>query len=92
MSVYYEGQTIEVRCLISDPDTGVAIDPTTVICTVKSPRGALTSPSVQKRVPGSYAASVLCSEDGVWSYRFEGTGTRIAVDEGRFFVRNSSVL
>lgn len=91
MNVYQQGQTVKLRCKITDPDTGQPVDPTSMVISIRSPKGVRTSSAGTKTAPGEYSAIFTPNEDGIWSYRFEGQGARTSVDEGRFFVRRSMV-
>ena len=65
----------------------VAADPTTIVFHQRSPLGVRTSytyvtnAEVVRTATGVYHVDVTPTEPGVWSFRFEGTGTVTAVDE-----------
>lgn len=55
--------------------SGTPTDPTTVTLTVTDPTGTQTTPTPTHPSTGTYTASVACILDGLWSYKWEGTGT-----------------
>lgn len=71
-------------------DAGAPVEPTTVTCSVRSPSGTTTSPSVTN-ASGTYSAEIEPDEHGAWAYRFAGTGTYVAAEEGTFRVRRRQV-
>lgn len=66
--------------------SGTATDPTTVVCKVKDPSGAITTPSAVKDSTGNYHYDVAATISGRYYYRFEGTGTCQASAEAFFDV------
>lgn len=87
-----------------DPDCcvpPVAVDPTTVTLRLMSPsmvrtdidydpnQTAPTPEDIARSDVGEYSAQVVLDEAGEWSYRWEGTGTCQAVDEGKFAANGS---
>lgn len=69
---------------------GALADPTTVVCKVLSPAGATTTPTVTQDGTGLYHTEVTLTEEGTWSYRFEGTGTVVAAFEENIRVADSA--
>jgi hypothetical protein len=72
--------------------TGALTDPTTVVCTVKHPDASVTTSSNTKSSTGVYYSDITIDADGWWYYRFAGTGTLVAAEEGSFFVRVRKVV
>jgi hypothetical protein len=73
---------------------GTATDPTAVSLQVRTPTGVVTEYTyalgqVTKAATGSYYADVSATADGVWYWRWEGTGAAMAAAEGCFVVRAS---
>jgi hypothetical protein len=65
---------------------GVPTDATTVTLTITDPTGATSTPSVSHPATGTYTATVACTLNGVWLYKWVGTGTAQDVTEGTFTV------
>jgi len=73
---------------------GALTDPATVTLKVKKPDGTVTtytyaSAEITKDAVGRYSYQLTIDQDGVWSYRWIGTGTIVAAEEDAFFVRKS---
>jgi hypothetical protein len=65
---------------------GVPTDATTVTLTVTDPTATTSTPAVTHVTTGTYQATVACTLDGVWAYKWVGTGTATDVQEGTFTV------
>lgn len=94
MNAYDRGDLVRLTATFTDT-AGVATDPTTVTCRVRSPAGTTTvdtySPgSITKDSTGVYHLDVNASESGQWWYRWEGTGAVQQADEGTFSVEASA--
>lgn len=72
---------------------GTLTDPTAVTCTVQDPAGAVTTPTASKSSVGVWTANVDLTGGvaGMWWFRFAGTGTVQASEEGWFYVEVSNV-
>ena len=70
---------------------GVPTDPTTVTLTVTDPTGVVTTPSTTHVSTGTYTANVPCTADGIWTYKWVGTGTATDVVEGTWTVGPSAL-
>jgi hypothetical protein len=70
---------------------GVATDPTTIVCTVLAPSGAVTEPDVTRTDTGEYLADVDIDESGTWWFRWAGTGDLVVTEEGNFTVARRRV-
>jgi hypothetical protein len=72
---------------------GTLTDPSAVTCTVRDPAGAVTTPAASRASAGVWTATVdlTGATPGVWNYRFSGTGTVQAAEEGSFYVETSNV-
>jgi len=88
MAIYDIGDRVTLTANFTD--AGTPVEPTTVTCAVKAPSGTTTSPSVTN-TSGTYSATVDPDEQGAWYYRFTGTGTYVAAEEGTFRVRRRQV-
>lgn len=87
MASYAAGQL--VRLSVSFTVAGVATDPTTVACKVKTPDGLETSYTlaggqVVKDSVGAYHFDFAVAQAGWHYYGFTGTGTVQAASEGTF--------
>jgi len=71
--------------------SGVPTDPTTVTLTVTDPTGAVTTPSATHSGTGTYTANVACTLDGIWQYKWDGTGTASDIQEGTWTVGPSAL-
>lgn len=93
INIYETGQ--KVRCAVVFTVSGVATDPTTVTAKIKDPSGNTTTyvygagVDVVKDSTGNYHIDVTTDEAGEWFFRFEGTGTCVAVEESSFRSRSS---
>lgn len=70
--------------------SGVATDPTTVVCKTTDPTGVKTSPAAVKDSTGNYHYDLAAAIPGRYYYRFEGTGTCQAASEAFFDVASSN--
>jgi len=71
---------------------GEARNPTDVTLQIKNPAGTVAlynTGDLQNPSTGTYYRDVTLDDTGVWDYRFYGTGTVIAADEGKLVVRRS---
>ena len=70
---------------------GVPTDATTVTLTITDPTGVTSTPSVTHAGTGTYTATVPATLDGIWVYKWVGTGTASDVQEGTFTVGPSAL-
>ena len=68
---------------------GTLVDPTTVTAKVMQPDGVVATLTATKVSVGKYEADFMPSQEGLHTYRFEGTGTCIAAEEQNFTTRTS---
>jgi hypothetical protein len=71
---------------------GLTADPTNVVFRLRDPLGVVTTPNVIRLSAGSYYSDFVVNSRGTWTYRWEGTGTVIAAEEGRLAVRPSAFV
>ena len=95
MNSYDKGDV--VRCVGAFSNSAeVAVDPTAVMCKVRTPDGTITTythgadAALVKVAVGSYYVDVDATAPGVWYYRFYSTGVGQAAGETGFRVRVSS--
>lgn len=95
MNTYEFGAAPTVRV---DFKVGSALtDPTTVTLKVKDPSGNVETHTwagggVTRDSVGKFSRQIVTDEDGIWSYRWIGTGTCEAVVERQFKVKRSMFL
>ena len=65
---------------------GTPTDPGSVTLTVTDPTGAQTTPSTTKLSTGKYTATVECPADGLWSYKWDGSGAASDIVAGTWTV------
>jgi len=92
INTYDIGDTIRLRATFTI--SGAATDPTTITLKVKNNSGTTSTytyagGTVSKTSTGIYYKDISLTNDGVWYYRFEGTGAVAAASEGQFIVRAS---
>jgi hypothetical protein len=95
MNAYNVGDLVRLTATFTNT-SGVAADPTAVSCLVKLRYviGAQTTTytypaSITKDSTGSYHVDVTPDAEGIWDYRWVGTGTVQAAGESAFNVPNS---
>ena len=99
-NLYKKGQKVRVKATQFEvyddgTDTWVPTDPTTVKCVIKAPDGTVTTyvygtdVELVKDGAGVYHLDVVANQNKRWHYRYEGTGTCTAVEEGSFQVRSA---
>ena len=77
----------KVTCTATFTDTsGGTVGPSAVAFSYKDPRGTSGTASVSGTA-GVYTATVELDYPGIWRYRFAGTGSYVAAEEGSFKVR-----
>ncbi len=87
-----------IRLTVEFTLSGVDTDPTTVKCFYRNPSGVITTltygvdGSLIKDTTGKYHVDLFASVAGGWFYRFEGSGSLIAANEGQFYVIPSQIV
>jgi hypothetical protein len=66
--------------------TGLAVDPTTVVITVKDPSGTVSTPAVTHPSTGVYQAAISITLPGMWQWKATGTGAAQAQNWTSFSV------
>lgn len=85
-SPYTVGQVIDLVASLTDPNTGVSLDPTSVVFKVLPPSGgALQTPTPSHDSTGQWSAKQAVTVAGQWWWRVETTGPEGAA-ERTFFV------
>jgi hypothetical protein len=95
MPIHYPGQgaTLEVDFKVS----GTLTDPTTISLLIKDPDGqsntyTYAGGTVTKDGTGEYSKAITLEEEGVYRYRWVGTGTVVAATEGEIIVASSEFV
>lgn len=92
VNTYDKGDTIRLWAYFKV--NSVYTDPTAITLKVKSAAGVISTytysgATVTKSSTGIYYKDVSLTDDGIWYYRFEGTGAVAAAAESKFEVRRS---
>ena len=88
---YHEGDTLRLQC--SFTISGTLTDPSTVSLLVRSPTATASTTytyalaEVTKSTTGIYYKDVPFSIEGTWHWRWVGTGTVAAADEGNVMIQ-----
>lgn len=88
---YDIGDMVRLYAVFTTTATGAAVDPGAVALTVEAPDGAETSPSVTKTAVGMYYGDFAPTMPGIHEYRFVGSVSNVAAEEGTFTVRRRRV-
>lgn len=94
MTTYDRGDLVRLTGTFRDA-AGALQDPTTVTLKYQTPSGAtttlvyLTDAALNKSSTGIYYADISLTEDGIWTYRYESTGTGQAAGEGQLFAKSA---
>jgi hypothetical protein len=89
---FFPGASVRYSVNFTDPDNANA-DPDVVKLYIRPPTGNsttytyLSGNTIVKSSNGNYYADVSVNATGTWTYRWEGTGTLQAADEGFVEVR-----
>ena len=91
------GDLRRVTAAFTDPnDSDAAVDPTALTLEVTDPSGEKTTYTYGTDVElvkdsiGNYHLDISVDMAGTWLYRWAGTGTAQAVEEGRFIVQQKA--
>ena len=92
VNVYDKGDAVRVQCTFTV--SSAPTDPTTVTLKVKDSDGTISTYTyamgqITKSATGIYYKDIIVANDGLWYYRFEGTGACQAAGETQFRVRES---
>ena len=92
VNTYDKGDTIRLKAEFKV--SSVYTDPTAVTLKVKNAAGVISTytyalAEITKLSTGIYYKDISINDDGIWFYKFEGTGTVAAASEHKFEVRRS---
>jgi hypothetical protein len=94
MNTYHEGQRVRLTVAFAN-FLGDAEDPTSVTIKIRTPAGVVSTythgvdPELIRDGIGLYWAEIDAETDGIWNYRWAGTGAVKAAVENRFLVTPS---
>lgn len=90
MATFDKGQLVRVSAEFQNPSTGADVDPTTVKFDWRVGTGTVTTytypTTIVKDSVGNYHVDIDASTVGTYYWRFYGTGSNQAADEGSFEV------
>lgn len=88
-----------VRCQATFTNSaGTALDPTGLTFKFKTPAGVVTTYTygvdgqLLRTTTGVYYVDLNVTIDGIWHYRFDGTGSGQGASENRFYARESNII
>lgn len=92
VNTYDKGDAVRLKA--SFTVASVFINPTTITLRVKDSDGTISvytygAGQITMLSTGTFYKDVTVSNDGIWYYRYEGTGAVTAAGEGSFEVRRS---
>jgi hypothetical protein len=90
MATYDIGDAVRVSVTFRN-EAGALANPTSVTLTVRAPDETVTTVSNSTSTTGIYSGVVTPDAEGVWRYRFTGTGAVAQAQEGMFTVRRRRV-
>lgn len=91
MNAHDKGDVVRLSGTFRDID-GALVAPSAVTLKYRSPSGAVTTiagGSLTNPSTGLYTYDLTVDAAGVWTYRYESTGTAAAQEEATFIVRSS---
>lgn len=84
--VFDVGDTVRINATFTDSIEGTLHDPASVVFRLRSPAGAVTTPTSAKASTGVWSIDLLPTVEGTWRYRWEAPGV---TEEGQFVVRQT---
>jgi hypothetical protein len=95
MTLYQIGDQPRLTAQFVSDESG-ALDPTTVVCKIRTPAGVETAytygvdPEVVRDSAGAYHFDLLLTEALTWWHRWTGTGLLVAAGEQPIYVEPSA--
>ncbi len=71
---------------------GVPTNPTIVALTIQAPDNSQTTPAPTNDSAGQYHYDLALTQSGIWRFKWQGTGTVAAVEEGEIAVKPSILV
>lgn len=84
------GDLVQINVTFTTVASGAAINPTSVVITVRAPDGTISTPAVSNPTTGTYTAQVAITMAGEWLWHAAGTGAAQAATQGAFSVEPNS--
>ena len=91
MNTYDIGSMVQLSALFTDT-SGNVVAPSSVVVRVKDPNGTVGTYTPKAQADGSFAYGYTTAVVGVHYYRFEGSGSVVAVADGTFNVTQSPIF
>lgn len=91
MNAITQGNEVVLSASFSN-EGGTMADPTAVVCRVRDPTGAITTPTATKVDMGVWTVTFPVGAPGKWEYGFFGSGAIVAASESVFWVANSNLI
>lgn len=85
------GDTAHIEITFADL-AGVPTNPTTVVLTVQAPDNTSSTPTPMNDSAGIYHYDLALAQSGIYRFKWQGTGTVAAVEEGEIAVRQSILV
>lgn len=96
MNTYDVGDKVRIACKFTDVDD-VETNPTVTVFKFTDPSGNTitytydTDDELERDSTGNFHVDITIDEPGTWYYRWIGTGTVVAAEEGSFYVREPRI-
>lgn len=71
---------------------GVPTNPTAVVLTIQAPDNSSSTPTPVNDSAGVYHYDLSLTQSGIYRFKWQGTGTVAAVEEGEFAVKQSTLV
>lgn len=85
-----KGSDLRLSGTFRDINNNLA-DPTTVVCSVRTPDGVVAEYTPTKLSTGIYYYDLTLTQSGVYTFRYAGTGALIAASDKNFTVAVSEI-
>lgn len=85
-NTYTNGVTLRLSVTFTNFDSGLVVDPGTVLVKILKPNGSVVSETPQNPSVGNWFHDITIDQVGSWSYQFVGTGVNASFAEATFSV------
>lgn len=86
------GDTAHIEITFVSLVTGLPENPTTVVLTIQAPDNTTSTPSPTNDSAGAYHYDLALTMSGIYRFKWQGTGTVSAVEEGEIPVKPSILV
>ncbi|MGE0719796.1 MAG: hypothetical protein AB7P02_30410 [Alphaproteobacteria bacterium] len=90
--LYTLGAVVHLEVTFRNTVSGALVDPTDVVLEIKPPTGSNETPTPTNASTGVYSHDYSPTLEGLYAYRWEGTGANADAVEGHFTVKKSAVI